>query len=350
MLSSRQPPRCACGLGAPRLLPSVRLAAQHLAACVHTGEAQAARPAPSTCFRSEQRGQTGEICPPRGSLLCETPRPPESCQTEERAVGSPCPNPKAQPPQLGSRLPAAHLTEALLQHLVLPLQGLELLLGDFQTRFCALGRKGGGTQSTRDSASRAPGRGRGSSRAQAPPGGTGSGADSQPGSACPSAGAGASSASRASRRGPSAGALPGAGSACSAPARPSPGAPPSSACPPSAPAGTGARALGGRHAHRTPRRSAHVSLALNSPGMPVPRDHAAVQGTPRGILHCASPITTHAWVTVTLPAPCGTAPRALPPGLLPTPPPTLWLGRRPDRVQPQVWTGQLAGRGPAEHS
>lgn len=68
--------------------------------------------------RGDRRGRSA---PPPGSLLCETPKPPESCQTKEQAVGSTRPNPKAQPPQMGPRLPVAHLTEALLQHLVLPL-------------------------------------------------------------------------------------------------------------------------------------------------------------------------------------------------------------------------------------
>lgn len=48
----------------------------------------------------------------------------------------------------GPGLPAAHLDEPLLQHLVFPLQGLELFLGDFQTCFCTLGRNEevGGTE------------------------------------------------------------------------------------------------------------------------------------------------------------------------------------------------------------
>lgn len=128
------------------------------------------------------------------------------------------------------------------------------------------------------------------------------------------------------------------------------------ACPQAGPAGgTHTKHLDLRHV--STRRSAHVSLALNFPGRPIPRDHASVQGTTRGTLHCGSPIAAHTSVTVTLPAPCAVAPRAPLPEPLPTrahtvlPLPTHWLGRRPDCAQPQVWTGELAstGRGTVEH-
>lgn len=132
------------------------------------------------------RGQSGRYTPYQGTCSVGPPSPRLSTQratgfclwravwNEEPAVGPPAheprsPAPASGPPghshagahQVGSLpswgpgLPAAHLDEPLLQHLMLPLQGLELFLGDFQTCFCTLERDGGGD--TKHSGFRLPG-------------------------------------------------------------------------------------------------------------------------------------------------------------------------------------------------